>query len=66
MDCRGDAQCNPPFIFGNMKDTLMFKAPNLADGLALFPLEKEEPKVDQSVQGINFTADEDDVMAPSK
>jgi hypothetical protein len=51
---------NPPFLFGNMKDTLMFKAPNAVDGLALFPLDKEEPKIDQKVQVINFSADEDD------
>jgi hypothetical protein len=38
---------NPPFLFGNLKQSVMFKAPNAVDGLALFPLEKEEPRVEE-------------------
>ncbi len=41
---------NPPFLFGNLKQCLMFKAPKAVDGLALFPLEKEEPRVEEKAQ----------------
>ena len=41
---------NPPFLFGNLKQSVMFKAPNAVDGLALFPLEKEEPRVEEKAK----------------
>lgn len=50
---------NPPFLFGNLKQSIMFKAPNAVDGLALFPLEKEEPRVEEKAQVVLFDNDDD-------
>jgi hypothetical protein len=50
---------NPPFLFGNLKQAVMFKAPNAVDGLVLFPLEKEEPRVEEKAQVVCFDNEQD-------
>ena len=49
----------PPFRFANLKDCVMFKAPNAVDGLALFPLEKEAPHVEEKPQVVLFEDEQD-------
>jgi hypothetical protein len=55
------AMVNPPYMFGNMKETIMFRAPNAVDVLALFPLELEEPKSEKALI-VNI---DEDVPAPA-
>ena len=48
-----EAVIDPPYIFGRMKDALVFKAKNCVDALAVIPLELEEPK-ESVAQVMNF------------
>ncbi len=49
-----------PFIFAILKDAVMFKAPNAVEGgLALFPLEKEEPRVEEQAEIVLLNDDDD-------
>ncbi len=56
------ATVNAPYMFGNMKETFMFRAPNAVDVLALFPLELEERKSEKA-QIVNI---DDDIPIASR
>lgn len=58
-----EASVSQPYMFGNMKDTIMFRAPNAVDALALLPLELEEP-LSEKAQVITFAADDAPAPAP--
>jgi hypothetical protein len=47
----------PPYVFAHMKGSMTFKAPNAVDAMVTFPLDKEEPKIDERGRTINFTVD---------
>jgi hypothetical protein len=53
---------NPPFLFGNLKQSIVYKAPNSVDALALFPLEKEEPRSEEKAQVVML--DNEDAEEP--